>query len=185
MEGNGGRRLAWIAIALSAVALVVSLGGRMGSRWQRYFGQPGQFGPQGYGQMGPQQGWMGPGMQQAPAAPQQGPNYQETVGSFLVTRGDSPVTELNPAKRLYIQPRQPTTEAGIHVSWRGDLYAVLGDAKDDGGYAVRLYFNPLVRLIWLGCVVMFIGGALSLSDRRLRIGAPVKARRGPAAVPAE
>jgi len=118
-------------------------------------------------------------------APQQGPNYQETVGSFLVTRGDSPVTELNPAKRLYIQPRQPTTEAGIHVSWRGDLYAVLGDAKDDGGYAVRLYFNPLVRLIWLGCVVMFIGGALSLSDRRLRIGAPVKARRGPAAVPAE
>ena len=77
MEGNGGRRLAWIAIALSAVALVVSLGGRMGSRWQGYYGQPGQFGPQGYGQMGPQQGWMGPGMQQAPAAPQQGPNMQQ------------------------------------------------------------------------------------------------------------
>jgi cytochrome c-type biogenesis protein CcmF len=51
----------------------------------------------------------------------------------------------------------------------------------DGAYSVRVYFNPLVRLIWLGALIMFFGGAVSLSDRRLRIGAPkrsvAKARR--------
>jgi cytochrome c-type biogenesis protein CcmF len=48
----------------------------------------------------------------------------------------------------------------------------------DGAYSVRLYFHPLVRFIWLGAVVMFVGGALSLSDRRLRVGAPKRARVG-------
>ncbi len=109
--------------------------------------------------------------------PQQGPNYQEQVGLLTVTRGGAPVTELAPAKRLYDAPRQSTTEAAIHVSWRGDLYVVLGDQLKEGGWVVRLYFNPLVRLIWLGAIVMAIGGALSLSDRRLRIGAPRRARR--------
>ena len=61
-------------------------------------------------------------------------------------------------------------------SWRGDLYVVLGDPLKDGAYSVRLYFNPLVRLIWLGAVAMFIGGGLSLSDRRLRISAPKRAK---------
>ncbi len=121
------------------------------------------------------------------AAPQRGPNYQEEVGVFNVTRDGSPVTDLAPSKRLYDAPRQTTTEAGIHASWRGDLYAVLGDEQVTaaGGYAVRLYFNPLVRFIWLGTIIMFIGGLLSLSDRRLRIGAPQRARLRPRHVPAE
>jgi cytochrome c-type biogenesis protein CcmF len=105
-----------------------------------------------------------------------GPNYGEEVGTLEVTRGGRPLTTLYPAKRLYDQPKQPTTEAGIHASIAGDLYAVLGDRHDDGGYTIRLYFNPLVRLIWLGAIVMFIGGGLSLSDRRLRVGAPKRAR---------
>jgi cytochrome c-type biogenesis protein CcmF len=109
--------------------------------------------------------------------PQQGPNYREQVGLFAVARSASHVTELAPAKRLYDAPRQATTEAAIHVSWRGDLYVVLGDQARDGGWVVRLYFNPLVRLIWLGAIVMALGGALSLSDRRLRIGAPRRSRR--------
>ncbi|HWB45695.1 MAG TPA: heme lyase CcmF/NrfE family subunit [Hyphomicrobiaceae bacterium] len=117
------------------------------------------------------------------AAPAQGPNYQAQVGLFAVTRGGAPVTELSPSKRLYDAPRQGTTEAAIDVSWRGDLYVVLGDELKDGGYVVRLYFNPLVRLIWLGALVMALGGALSLSDRRLRVGAPRLARRGQRAVP--
>jgi len=121
------------------------------------------------------------------AAPQRGPNYREEVGVFEVTRHGQPVTSLMPSKRLYDAPPQPTTEAGIHVSWRGDLYAVLGDAQSntEGGYAVRLYFNPLVRLIWLGAVVMFLGGLLSLSDRRLRVGAPKRARMQTSPMPAE
>ncbi len=121
-------------------------------------------------------------------APSRGPNYREQVATFEVVRGGSPVTTLYPSKRIYDAPPQPTSEAGILASWRGDLYTVLGDAqKEDGGYAFRLYFHPLVRLIWLGALVMFIGGAFSLSDRRLRIGAPRRSRREtvPGAVPAE
>jgi cytochrome c-type biogenesis protein CcmF len=113
-----------------------------------------------------------------------GPNYSEDRGVFVVTRGGAPVTELAPSKRLYDAPRQPTTEAGIYNALAGDLYVVIGDAQQDGAFAVRLYFNPLVRFIWIGAVLMFIGGGLSLSDRRLRVGAPRRARR-PVAVPAE
>jgi len=113
-----------------------------------------------------------------------GPNYSEDRARFIVTDAGRPVTELFPSKRLYDAPRQPTTEAGIHAAIGGDLYVVIGDAQNDGGFAVRLYFNPLVRCIWLGAILMFIGGALSLSDRRLRVGAPRKARK-PLVVPAE
>jgi cytochrome c-type biogenesis protein CcmF len=109
-------------------------------------------------------------------APREGPNYRERVGLFKVTRNGATVTMLEPSKREFKVERSGTTEAGIHASWRGDLYVVLGDQLKDGAYSVRLYFHRLVRFIWLGAVVMFIGGALSLSDRRLRIGAPKRAR---------
>ncbi|MFN0218083.1 MAG: heme lyase CcmF/NrfE family subunit [Hyphomicrobium sp.] len=111
------------------------------------------------------------------ASPNRGPNYREDVGQFDVTRDGVSVTRLEPSKRLYDAPPQPTTEAGIHASWRGDLYVVLGDPQPDGAYAVRAYFNPFVRCIWLGTLLMFFGGGISLSDRRLRIGAPAKSRR--------
>ncbi len=110
-------------------------------------------------------------------APSAGPNYTELTGYFSVTRSSAAVTELAPAKRLYDAPRTPTTEAGIHAAWSGDLYAVLGDEQPGGGFTVRLYFNPLVRLIWIGAIFMFVGGGLSLSDRRLRVGAPRRAAR--------
>jgi cytochrome c-type biogenesis protein CcmF len=117
-------------------------------------------------------------------APHQGPNYQERVGVFTVARKGHAVTELTPSKREFTVERSGTTEAGILASWRGDLYAVLGDELKDGSYSIRLYFNPLVRLIWLGALVMFFGGAVSLSDRRLRVGAPKRAQAKVAAVPA-
>ena len=113
--------------------------------------------------------------------PSPGPNYSELSGLLAVTRNGAAVTGLTPAKRSYDAPRQTTTEAGIHASWRGDLYAVLGDQQQDGSYAFRIYFNPLVRFIWIGTVLMFIGGGLSLSDRRLRVGAPRRARAAVAA----
>jgi cytochrome c-type biogenesis protein CcmF len=115
---------------------------------------------------------------------QKGPNYTEEIADFDVTRGGAAVTLLQPSKRVYDMPPQPTTEAGILAAWRGDFYLVIGDAQAGGGYAVRAYFNPLVRFIWLGALIMFFGGLVSLSDRRLRVGAAVKVRR-PAAVPAE
>ena len=119
-------------------------------------------------------------------APQDGPNYREVVGVMSVTRGGAPVAELAPSKRQYTAPAQATSEAGIHAALAGDLYVVLGDEADGGAWAVRLYFNPLVRLIWIGAIIMFIGGAFSLSDRRLRVGAPRRSRRRlPTPAPAE
>jgi cytochrome c-type biogenesis protein CcmF len=119
-------------------------------------------------------------------APSDGPNYREIIGVMNVTRGGQPVVDLAPSKRQFTAPQQTTSEAGIHVALLGDLYVVLGDEAGEGAYAVRMYFNPLVRLIWIGAIIMFIGGALSLSDRRLRVGAPRRSRRRtPAAVPAE
>jgi len=106
------------------------------------------------------------------------------VAVFTVARNGHTVTELTPSKREFTVERSGTTEAGILASWRGDLYAVLGDQLKNGAYSIRLYFNPLVRLIWLGALVMFLGGAVSLSDRRLRVGAPKRAQAKVAAVPA-
>ena len=114
------------------------------------------------------------------ASPRRGPNYQETLGRIDVSARGNPVTTLEPAKRLYDAPKQPTTEAGIFNAWGGDLYTVLGDAADAGGYTVRVYFNPLVRFIWIGCLIMAFGGLLSLSDRRLRVGAPRRVAPQPA-----
>ena len=106
----------------------------------------------------------------------QGPNYQETYGDFKVSEGGNVVTDLRPAKRQYVAPPTGTTEAAIHASWAGDFYVVMGDAMENQalGVAVRLYFHPLVRFIWIGALIMFFGGAISLSDRRLRVGAPAR-----------
>ena len=92
------------------------------------------------------------------------------------------MAELRPEKRFYPVSQTPTTEAAIHTTWLADLYAVVGDADGTGGWSARLYHNPLVPWIWLGAVVMALGGAVSLSDRRHRVGAPRRART--AAVPA-
>ena len=116
--------------------------------------------------------------------PARGPNYKEDVAKFEVANNGSLVTVLEPAKRVYDAPPQPTTEAGILASWLGDLYVVIGDAQGQGAYAVRAYFNPLVRFIWLGALIMFLGAGISLSDRRLRVGAPSKTRK-PSAIAAE
>ena len=104
----------------------------------------------------------------------QGPNYRERAGLFEVTRNGQFVTRARSIEARFSVERSATTEAGIHVSWRGDLYAVLGDQLKDGAYSVRLYFNPLVRLIWLGALVMFCGGA------GLAVGSPLAGRRAEA-----
>lgn len=113
-----------------------------------------------------------------------GPNYTEDVGRFTVREKGIVVAELESAKRLYTVRGQPTTEAGIKSFFSGDLYVVLGDASGDGKRIVRIYDNPLVTLIWFGAYVMIFGGIFSLSDRRLRVGAPRRARHA-AAVAAE
>jgi cytochrome c-type biogenesis protein CcmF len=106
-----------------------------------------------------------------------GANYMATQGTFQVTRDGRPFAELTPEKRVYRQPPRPTTEAAIVSTVLGDVYAVIGDADPaGGGWVTRLYFNPLVGWMWAGCLVMVLGGLVSLSDRRHRIGAPTRAR---------
>jgi cytochrome c-type biogenesis protein CcmF len=110
-------------------------------------------------------------------AQRSGPNWRDDVGRFEVRRGGTLVAVTEPAKRVYLARGQPTTEAGITTFGVGQLYVSLGDAAPDGGVSARIYWKPLVLLIWLGPVLMAVGGVLSLSDRRLRIGAPRRAKR--------
>src|SRR3546814_10458073 len=81
---------------------------------------------------------------------------------------------MTPAQRRYQQPPMETTEAAIHPSPAADLYAVLGEGDAERGWAVRLYWKPMVSWIWLGALIMACGGFLSLSDRRHRVGAPAR-----------
>jgi len=112
-----------------------------------------------------------------------GPNYQETVGVFELARNGETIKEMTPSKRQYVAPASGTTEAAIHASWAGDFYVVISEANATGASSVgvRVYFHPLVRLIWLGTFIMFLGGGVSLCDRRLRVGAPSR-RQGAAKV---
>jgi cytochrome c-type biogenesis protein CcmF len=80
----------------------------------------------------------------------------------------------------------PTTEAAIHNGILRDIYLVIGDPQNDGGWAVRTYIKPFANWIWTGAIIMAFGGVLSLSDRRYRVAAgAAKAAAPPAAVPAE
>jgi cytochrome c-type biogenesis protein CcmF len=106
-----------------------------------------------------------------------GPNYRELVGKFTVRRGDVPIATMEPTKRSFDSRATTTTEAALLSRGFSQLYLSLGDVNDDGSVAVRLYYKPMVLLIWIGAIVMMFGGALSLSDRRLRIGAPRPAAR--------
>jgi cytochrome c-type biogenesis protein CcmF len=108
----------------------------------------------------------------------EGPNYVADRGRFTVTRDGREVAVLEPEKRLYSVQNMPTTEAAIHTTGTTDLYVVLGDRNEQGGWTVRIFHEPLVPWIWLGAMVMVLGGAVSLSDRRLRIGAPAPRRTG-------
>jgi cytochrome c-type biogenesis protein CcmF len=109
--------------------------------------------------------------------PRPGPNYRELVARFTVRRDGAVVDVLEPSKRTFPQRQMSTTEAALLTRGASQLYLSLGDVGSDGAIAIRLYHKPLVLLIWFGCVVMVFGGALSLSDRRLRVGAPKPARK--------
>jgi cytochrome c-type biogenesis protein CcmF len=110
----------------------------------------------------------------------QGPNYREIVASFDVSSDGKPISVMTPSKRNFTTRGASTTEAALLARGVSQLYISLGDPTPDGGITVRIYHKPLVLLIWFGPVLMALGGALSLSDRRLRVGAPkpAKALRG-------
>ena len=113
----------------------------------------------------------------------EGPNYLTTMATMHVRQNGKEIAVLYPEKRVYPVAKMPTTEAAIQQGLFRDIYLVLGDKQDDGGWAVRSYVKPFANWIWAGALLMAFGGALSLSDRRLRIAAG--ARRTPVTAPAE
>ncbi|MBK5959823.1 heme lyase NrfEFG subunit NrfE [Rhodoplanes elegans] len=115
----------------------------------------------------------------------EGPNYRELSVRFSVREGGVKIATLSPAKRAFTHREMATTEAALMRHGVGQLYVSLGDLNPDGSVAVRAYDKPLVLLIWIGTIVMSIGGGLSLSDRRLRVGAPRPSKARLAAQPAE
>ncbi len=97
-----------------------------------------------------------------------GANYQAIIGAIDVYRKDKFLTRLRPEKRTYLVQKSSMTEAAIDAGLLRDLYVALGEPLGDGSWAVRIYYKPLVRWIWLGAIFMALGGALALSDRRYR-----------------
>ncbi|ARO15058.1 cytochrome c-type biogenesis protein CcmF [Ketogulonicigenium robustum] len=114
-----------------------------------------------------------------------GPNYITRMADIEVSQDGRPVTTLHPEKRFYVFAGMPTTEAGISSNLLRDVYVVLGDPQADGGHAMRTYIKPFVNWLWLGAMLMAVGGGISLSDRRLRVAAGAAKQARPRGVPAE
>jgi cytochrome c-type biogenesis protein CcmF len=117
--------------------------------------------------------------------PRSGSNYRDLVARFTVRRDGEVLGTMQPAKRTFLSRNSTTTEAALMARGFSQLYVSLGDVGADGSIVVRIYHKPMVLMIWLGAVIMVIGGAFSLSDRRLRVGAPRPARAPAAMQPAE
>ena len=117
-----------------------------------------------------------------------GPNYTAFRATLVVSRDGEFLQNLYPERRNYPVARSQTTESAIRHSLAGDLYASIAEpASQTAGEAwtLRVLYEPLVNFIWLGSFMLVLGGALSLSDRRLRVGAPRRAKAPEMAQPAE
>lgn len=122
-------------------------------------------------------------------ARQQGPNYIADVATLNVTRDGDFITKLYPERRFYPAAGSTTTESSIRQTLAGDLYASIAEPAAEGAegkWILRVLYEPLVNFLWIGTVFLVLGGSLSLSDRRLRVGAPRKSKAAPVgATPAE
>ena len=111
-----------------------------------------------------------------------GPNYNAQIGTVDLASDGRLIETLYPEKRFYPVAGMPTTEAAIDYRFLRDVYVVLGDEQDDGGWVLRTYIKPFANWLWGGCLIMALGGLLSLSDRRFWVAAGARKTR---TVPAE
>jgi cytochrome c-type biogenesis protein CcmF len=118
----------------------------------------------------------------AAVEPVLGPNWKAERAEMRVARDGSEIAVMHPERRRYLVAGMSTTEAAIRSTALGDLYLVLGEPQQAGGFAVRTYVKPFAGWIWGGAILMSAGGLLSLSDRRYRVAAGARAARP---VPAE
>ncbi len=117
--------------------------------------------------------------------PRIGKNYKETVAHVSVMVDGKVVDVLDPSKRIYNARQQPTSESARSTFVFSQIYLALGELKGDNSVILRIWWKPMITLIWLGTIAMFVGGAISLSDRRLRVGAPKPSAKRAGAVHAK
>ena len=103
-----------------------------------------------------------------------GPNYDAIRGEISVRRDEAELTRLYPEKRTYRVQRSPMTEAAIYSTFWSDTYAALGEAAPNGSWGVRLYVKPMIQWLWIGAILMTVGGLLAMSDKRYRYRPPRK-----------
>ncbi len=115
----------------------------------------------------------------------QGPNFVSTTGTMTVRQDGRVVATLHPEKRVYPVQAMPTTEADIDNGFWRDIYLVIGDPQEGGGWAVRTYIKPFANWIWAGTLIMSLGGLLSLTDRRYRVAGGARKAAPSHAVAAE
>jgi cytochrome c-type biogenesis protein CcmF len=97
----------------------------------------------------------------------EGPNYTAVEGEVLVSKEGDEIALLQPQKRVYRVQQSPMTEAAIHPRLSRDLFVAMGEPLGaNDAWSLRIQYKPLIRLIWLGCLIMAFGGLVSMSDRR-------------------
>ena len=98
-----------------------------------------------------------------------GPNFVADEARFEITRNGELVAQLSPQKRRYLATGQVMTEAAIDGGLFRDLYVAMGEPiGQDGAWAVRLHYKPMVRWMWLGAILMALGGFTTVADKRYR-----------------
>jgi len=113
----------------------------------------------------------------------QGPNYQAVRADIEVTKNGAPVAMMHPEKRAFTTAQSVTSETAIDRSMFRDLYVALGDEVGNGAWTVRVYHKPLVNWIWGGALLMALGGAFAVSDRRYALAARKESQDAPAIKP--
>jgi len=106
-----------------------------------------------------------------------GENYQSYEALVTLKRDQQMIATLTPEKRIYLVQNMPTSEAAIETDFITDFYLVLGDQNQQGQWTVRIFIEPLVPWIFIGIILMMVGGAVSLADRRYRLALPARAAR--------
>jgi cytochrome c-type biogenesis protein CcmF len=107
-----------------------------------------------------------------------GANFSADRARITVAKDGEAIAEMHPEKRFFPVQQMPTSVTAIHTNLLADLYVALGESDGSGGWTIRAYWKPLVPWIWIGAVFMALGGVLSLSDRRWRIGVAHRLPRG-------
>jgi cytochrome c-type biogenesis protein CcmF len=112
-----------------------------------------------------------------------GPNYDAVEALVEVTRGGELVTRLRPQKRHFWVQQTDNSKADISVNWARDLFVAMGNPLGESAWSMRIQYKPLVRYIWLGALVMAIGGCVAATDRRYRVKVPLSSPAAATAPP--